>query len=127
MKMRTHKLDHIKNKVFRDEDFEMDCGHTRLDHIKYKVFRDTLGVDSLVDMIREWMLRWFGCVKRGDVTTPVKAKAVKTLILERRWCRCRPKLTWDELIMHDLLEMHFSKDMIQVRVIWKCKIKVKDF
>ncbi|XP_022013961.1 uncharacterized protein LOC110913437 [Helianthus annuus] len=74
------------------------CGHTRLDRIRNE---------------------------RRQTTTPFRV--VETLTVERRRGRDRPKLTWEEQIRHDLLELHLSEDMVQDRTSWRRRIRVKDF
>ncbi|KAJ0765672.1 hypothetical protein HanPI659440_Chr08g0306081 [Helianthus annuus] len=101
------------------------CGHTRLDRIRNELFRERLGVASISEKIREGRLRWFGHVKRRETTTPVRV--VEILTVEGRRGRGRPKLTWDEHIRHDLLELHLSEDMVQDRTSWRHRIRVKDF
>ena len=82
------------------------CGHTRLDRIRNESIRERLGVAIISDKIKEGRLRWYGHVKRRQMTTPVRV--VETLSVEGKRCRGRPKFTWDERIRHDLIEMHLS-------------------
>ena len=84
-----------------------------------------LKVGVIQDKIKEGRLRWFGHVKRRETTAPVRV--VETLTVEGRRGRGRPKLTWDEQIRHDLLELHLSEDMVQDRTSWRRRIRVKDF
>ncbi|XP_076938903.1 uncharacterized protein LOC143607281 [Bidens hawaiensis] len=70
-------------------------------------------------------LRWYGHVKRRQETMPVRA--VETLNVEGRRSRGRPKLTWVERIMPDLLELHLSEDMVYDKCSWRRRLKVKDF
>ncbi|XP_035838805.1 uncharacterized protein LOC110908170 [Helianthus annuus] len=102
------------------------CGHTRLDRIRNEVIRERLGVARISDKIKEGRLRWFGHVNKRQSTAPVRA--VETLTVEGRRSRgLTPKLTWDERIRHDLLELHLTEDMVHDRSSWRRKIKVKDF
>ncbi|XP_076951351.1 putative sphingolipid transporter spinster homolog 2 [Bidens hawaiensis] len=89
------------------------CGHTRLDRIRNEVFRERLGIVSIGEKIKEGRLRWYGHVKRRQETTPVRV--VETLNVEGRRSRGRPKLTWEERIRQDLLELHLSEDMVHDR------------
>ncbi|KAI3685929.1 hypothetical protein L1987_79598 [Smallanthus sonchifolius] len=98
------------------------CGHTRKDRIRNEVVRKRLGVTCISDKIREGRLRWFGHVKRRQSTDPVRT--VKTLVVEGKRSRGRPKLTWDERIRLDLLDLHLSKDMINDRISWRRRIRV---
>ncbi|KAI3805747.1 hypothetical protein L1987_21632 [Smallanthus sonchifolius] len=48
------------------------CGHTRLDRIRNEDFRARLGVARISDKISEGRLRWFGHVRRRQMTTLVR-------------------------------------------------------
>ncbi|XP_076887649.1 uncharacterized protein LOC143537863 [Bidens hawaiensis] len=100
------------------------CGHTRLDRITNEVFREQLGVVIICEKIKEGRLRWYGHVKRRQVITPVRA--VETLNVEGRRGRGRAKLTWDERIRPDLLELHLSADMVHDMTSRRRRIKVKE-
>ena len=100
------------------------CGHTKLDRIRNEVFRERLGVVSISEKIKEGRLRWFGHVKRRPTAAPVRV--VETCIVEGKRSRGRPKLTWDERIRHDLIELHLSEDMVQDRDSWRRRIKASD-
>ena len=95
------------------------CGHTRLDRIRNVVFRERLGVANIADKIREWRLRW------SETTNPVRS--VENITIEGRRGRGRPKLTWDERIRRDLIDLNLSEDMVGDRNSWRNRIKVKDF
>ena len=101
------------------------CGYTRLDRIRNVVFRERLGVANIADKIREWRLRWFGHVKRRQATNPVRS--VENITIEGRRGRGRPKMTWEERIRHDLIELNLSEDMVEDRILWRSRIKVNDF
>ncbi|KAI3801888.1 hypothetical protein L1987_30005 [Smallanthus sonchifolius] len=97
------------------------CGHTRKDRIRNEVVRKRLGVTCILDKIREGRLRWFGHVKTRQSTDPVRT--VETLVVEGKRSRGRPKLTWDERIRLDLLDLHLSEDMINDRISWRRRIR----
>ncbi|KAI3814008.1 hypothetical protein L1987_18747 [Smallanthus sonchifolius] len=101
------------------------CGHTRMDRIRNKVFRERLGVACISDKIREGRLRWFGHVRRRGMSAPVRS--VETLTLKGKRGRGRPKLTWEERIRQDLLDLHLFEDMTEDRTSWRRRIIVKDF
>ena len=67
------------------------CGNTRLDQIRNDVFRIRLGVSSISDKIKEGRLRWFGHVRRKQMTAQVRT--VENFTVEGRRSRGRPKLT----------------------------------
>jgi len=100
------------------------CGHTRLDRIRNDIIRDRLGMANISDKIREGRLRWFGHVKRRQMTAPVRS--VETLIIEGKRGRGRPKLSWDEQIRQDLRDLHLSEDMVDDRSSWRRRITVRD-
>lgn len=60
--------------------------------------------DVLAHKIRNERLRWFRYVKRKEAGAPVRVE--KTVIVDGKRSRGRPKLIWNEWIRHDLLEMH---------------------
>ena len=119
-KTHAHKMEVAEMRMLR-----WMCGNTRLDRIRNEVFRERLGVASIADKIKEGRLRWFGQVKRRQMTSPVRS--VETLIVEGKRRRGRPKVTWDERIRHDLLDLHLSEDMVQDRSRWRSRIQIKDY
>ncbi|MFS8031457.1 hypothetical protein Hanom_Chr17g01546151 [Helianthus anomalus] len=119
-KIHARKLDVAEMRMLR-----WMCGHTRLDKIRNEVFRVRLGVACISDKIREGRLRWFGHVKRRQMTDPIRI--VETLTVDGRRSRGRPKMTWEERIRQDLLDLHLFEDMVDDRTSWRRRIKVKDF
>ncbi|XP_021974358.1 uncharacterized protein LOC110869410 [Helianthus annuus] len=119
-KTQTRKMEVAEMRMLR-----WMCGHTRLERMRNEVFRERLAVASISSKIKEGRLRWFGHVKRRPLTATVRV--VDTLCVEGRRSRGRPKLTWEERIRQDLLELHLSEDMVQDRSSWRRRIKVKDF
>ncbi|KAG5616252.1 hypothetical protein H5410_016076 [Solanum commersonii] len=71
------------------------CGHTRSDKIRNEVIREKVGVDYVVDKLREARLRWFGHVRR----------------------RCADS--------SDLTQLHITEDMTLDRKEWRSRIKVE--
>ncbi|MFS8012729.1 hypothetical protein Hanom_Chr14g01324281 [Helianthus anomalus] len=59
------------------------------------------------------------------MTEPIRI--VETLTVDGRRSRGRPKMTWDERIRQDLLDLHLFEDMVEDRTAWRRRIKVKDF
>ncbi|KAK9053899.1 hypothetical protein SSX86_024974 [Deinandra increscens subsp. villosa] len=99
-------------------------GHTQLDRIRNEVFRGRFAVTSISEKIREGRLRWFGHVMRRQVSAPVRS--VDSIIVEGRRGIGRPKMSWRERIRLDLLDLHLSEDMVDDRISWRRRIKVKD-
>ncbi|MFS7921034.1 hypothetical protein Hanom_Chr03g00231861 [Helianthus anomalus] len=114
---RTRKLEVAEMRMLR-----WMCGHTRLDKIRNEVFRVRLGVAGISDKIREGRLRWFGHVRRRQMTEPIRI--VETLTVDGRRSRGRPKMTWDERIRQDLLDLHLFEDMVEDRTAWRRRIKL---
>ncbi|KAK9070519.1 hypothetical protein SSX86_010921 [Deinandra increscens subsp. villosa] len=98
-------------------------GHTRLDKIRNEVFRTNFEVACISEKFREGRLRWFGHVKRRQLTAPVRA--VDSISVEGRRGRGRLKMSWDERIRQDLLDLHLSEDMVEERAEWRRRIKAK--
>ncbi|GKE70956.1 hypothetical protein Tco_1529028, partial [Tanacetum coccineum] len=88
-------------------------GKTMVDMIPNGVFRVELGVDSIIDKMREGRLRWFGHVKRRPQTAPVRR--VEAMLVEGSRRRGRPKLRWEDRIKLDMKELLLSEDMTSDR------------
>ncbi|GKB99853.1 hypothetical protein Tco_0985990 [Tanacetum coccineum] len=88
-------------------------GKTMVDMIPNGVFRVELGVDSIIDKMREGRLRWFGHVKRRPQTAPVRR--VEAMLVEGSRRRRRPKLRWEYRIKLDMKELLLSEDMTSNR------------
>ena len=78
------------------------CGHTLMDRIRNQEFRDKLGVAPIFEKMHENILRWFGLVQRKTFAAPMRR--VKSIIVEAKRSRGKPKRTWDEQIKVDLHE-----------------------
>ena len=89
-------------------------GHTRLDRIRNVDIRSKVGVVSIVDKLRESRLRWFGHVRRRQITAPVRrCESLELGALCRG--RGRPKKSWMEVIRQDLNALNLSEDMTSDR------------
>ena len=86
--------------------------------------RGRLGLAKISEKIKEWRLRWFGHVRRRQMSATVRV--VEELTVDGRRSRGRPKLTWDKRIEQDLIELHLSEDMVQDRSSWRRRIEAKD-
>lgn len=62
-----------------------------MNRIRNEVFRERLGVACITDNIRKQRLRFFGHVKRRQMTAPVRT--AETLNVEGVRSRGRPKMT----------------------------------
>nr|GEU96845.1 retrovirus-related Pol polyprotein LINE-1 [Tanacetum cinerariifolium] len=77
-------------------------GKTMIYMIPNRVFIAELEVDSIVDKMREWRLRWFGHVKRRPRNAPVRR--VEAMEVEGSRRRGRPKLRWEDRLKMDKKE-----------------------
>ncbi|GKA28196.1 hypothetical protein Tco_0714364 [Tanacetum coccineum] len=85
-----------------------------IDRIPNGVFRVELGVDSIIDKMREGRLRWFGHVKRRPQTSPLRR--VESLFVEGSRRRGRPKLRWEDRLNLDMKELLLSENMTSDRI-----------
>ncbi|GJT00728.1 NHL repeat-containing protein [Tanacetum coccineum] len=97
-------------------------GKTMVDMIPNGVFRVELGVDSIIDKMREGRLRWFGHVKRRPQSAPVRR--VEAMAVEGSRRRGRPKLRWEDRIKLDMKELLLSVDMTSDRNEWRDRIRI---
>lgn len=63
---------------------------------------------------------------REEETHNDPIRIVETLTVDER-SRGRPKLTWDERIRHDLLDLHLSDDIIGDRSSWRHGLRLWTF
>ena len=96
------------------------CGKTMVDRIPNGVFRAELGVESIINKLREGRLRWFGHVKRRPQTAPVRR--VEAMVVEGMRRRGRPKLRWEDRLKLDMKELLLSEDMTSDRNAWRDRI-----
>ena len=81
-------------------------GHTMMDRIQYQEFREKLGVAPISSKMRENRLRWFGHVQRKTLYAPVRS--IKSIIVEGKRSRGRPRRTWEEQIKNDLHKLNLD-------------------
>nr|GEZ52042.1 polyprotein, putative [Tanacetum cinerariifolium] len=98
------------------------CGKTMIDMKPNGVFRAELDVDSIVDKMREGMLRWFGYVNRRPRNAPVRR--VKAMEVEGSRPRGRPKLRWEDILKMNMKELLLSEDMTSDRNAWRDRIRI---
>ncbi|KAD4586681.1 hypothetical protein E3N88_24282 [Mikania micrantha] len=88
-KIQARKLETTEMRMLR-----WMSGHTRINRIRNEVIRERLGVACISDKVREGRLRWFGNVKRRDLTAPVRR--VENLTVVGKRYRGRPRLTCEK-------------------------------
>ncbi|GJX82358.1 hypothetical protein Tco_0331839 [Tanacetum coccineum] len=97
-------------------------GKTMLDMIPNGVFRAKFEVESIIHMMREGRLRWFGHVKRRPQTASVRK--VKAFLVDGLRRRGRPKLRYRDRLKLDMKELHLSEDMTSDRIAWRSRISI---
>ncbi|XP_075096148.1 uncharacterized protein LOC142174255 [Nicotiana tabacum] len=97
------------------------CEHTRKDKIRNEVIRDKMEVASMEAKLRESRLRWFGHVRRRNIDASVRS-CERLTIAGLRKGRGRPKKYWGEVIRHDMLVLHLTKDMTSDKKVWRSRI-----
>ncbi|KAL6516771.1 hypothetical protein OROHE_018059 [Orobanche hederae] len=97
------------------------CGRTLLDKIPNGIFRNILEVAPSAK-VREGRLRWFGHVRRRQVSAPVSR--VESLLVEGGRRRGRPRRTWEEQLRLDLKALNLYEAMTVDRCSWRRQIRV---
>nr|GEY82049.1 putative cytochrome P450 [Tanacetum cinerariifolium] len=97
------------------------CGKTLLDMIPNGFYRVQLEVETIINKMREGRLRWFEHVKRRPQSSPVRR--VEALVVDGLRRRCRPKLRWEDKVMHDMKELLLSEYMTSDRNEWRARIR----
>lgn len=82
------------------------------DRITNERVTENLGVTPINENIREHWLRWYGHIQWLSVDAPVRRKII---CIKGKSERGRPKLTWEETIKNDYMELNLTKDMAQNR------------
>ncbi|GJS24790.1 hypothetical protein Tco_0453422 [Tanacetum coccineum] len=75
-------------------------GKTLLNMIPNGVYKAQLGVEMIINKLKEGRLRWFGHVRRRPPSAPVRR--VKALVVDGLRRRGRPKLRWEDRVKHDM-------------------------
>ncbi|KAG2582388.1 hypothetical protein PVAP13_6KG108005 [Panicum virgatum] len=84
-----------------------------------------LGIAPIEEKLIQHRLRWFGHVQRRPPEAPVHSGILKHDSNMRRG-RCRPKLTWEEIIRRDLKDWSIPRDLSLDRSAWKAAIHVPE-
>ncbi|GJZ48851.1 retrovirus-related pol polyprotein LINE-1 [Tanacetum coccineum] len=93
------------------------CGKTMADMIPNGFYRAELEVETIINKMREGLLRWFGHVRRIPQSAPVRR--VEALVVDGLRRRGRSKHRWEDRVKHDMKELHLSDDMTSDRNDWK--------
>ncbi len=92
-------------------------GLTKLNHIQNVEIRKRLGVEPIVDTLRECRLRRYGHVMRSNVNSV--ASVATSMDVPGRRPRGRPKKRWMESIARDMQEVGMDPEDVFDRVKWR--------
>ena len=83
---------------------------------------ERLGIDDIILMLQQNMLRWYGHVLRKEDTDSVK----KCMEYEAKGSRPRgrPRRTWNEVVQKDCQARNLNKENAMDRGRWKKLIKI---
>ena len=76
------------------------CGVTMRDRYPCAELRAWVSIKPIVDVMRQWRLRWFGHIERREDNSWLKK--VQNLAVDGHSGRGRPRKTWEHVIMEDL-------------------------
>lgn len=84
--------------------------------------RGSIGVASIVDKMKDNLLRWFGLVVRREKSEAIRTVMEMNVIGSRR--RGRPKRRWLDAIMSGMRTAGVFVDVVGNRVKWRFKTRV---
>ena len=104
------------------------CGVTLRDKVPTVVrdkipsveLRRRLGIEGVVEVMRQGRLRWFGHVKRKEVNDWVST--CRNLEVTGSRGRGRPRMTWRARLDGDMKDMGLRPEMAMDREKWRCGI-----
>lgn len=85
------------------------CGRTLLYRIPNTVIRNSLGVASVIEKLRKYILRWFGHVHRRQTSEVIRR--VLTITIEGVRRRVCPMIKWEDNGILDLKRLALTEDM----------------
>ena len=82
--------------------------------------RRRLGIEGVMEVMRQGRLRWFGHVERKEVDDWVSA--CMNLEVAGSRGRGRPRMTWKARLDGDMKDMGLMPEMAMDREKWRCSI-----
>ncbi|KAL6498126.1 hypothetical protein OROGR_028523 [Orobanche gracilis] len=86
------------------------CGHTRKDRVSNEIIRTKVGVTCIENKMRENRLRWFGHIKRREMSAPVR-RLERWQEEETMRGRGKPKETEKRVIESDMNLIGIEKNL----------------
>ena len=96
------------------------CGVSLRDRLSSDELRARLGIKSILDVMRERRLRWFGHVERRDRDSWLQK--VRRMEVAGKARRGRPRKTWEQVISDDLRAKGIRRELAQNRAEWRSSI-----
>ena len=93
------------------------CGVTMADRYPCEELRAWVGIKSIVDVMRQRRLCWFGHIERREDNRWLKK--VQILAVDGHRGRSRPCETWEHVIMEDLCVKGLRQEVAQNRAEWR--------
>ena len=92
------------------------CGVTLRGRFSSEELRAQLGIKSILDILRQRRLRWFGHVKRRDDNSWLQK--IHNLEIVGQSGRGRPRKTWEQVLSEDLRVKGIRRELVQNRAEW---------
>ena len=96
------------------------CGVTLQDRFSCEELRARLGIKSILDVLHQRHLRWFGHVERRDDNSWLQK--IQNLEIVGESSRGRPRKTWEQVITEDLRIKGVHRELAQNRAEWRSAI-----
>ena len=96
------------------------CGVKAEESPPCEVLRARLGIGSILEVLRQRRLRWFGHVERS--TKESWLQKVRKLEIPGQVKRGRPRKTWEQVLNNDLKVKGIQRELAQNRSGWRSAI-----
>ena len=96
------------------------CGVSLKDRFSCEELRARLGIKSILEVMRQRRLRWFGHVERRDIDSWLQK--VRNLEIGGKRRPGRPCKTWEQVVSEDLRVKGIRRELAQNRPEWRSAI-----
>ena len=96
------------------------CGVSLKDRLSCEELGARLGIKSILEVMRQRRLRWFGHVERRDVDSWLQK--VRNLEIAGKGRPGRPCKTWEQVVSEDLRVKGIRRELAQNRPEWRSAI-----